>query len=142
MTLDDGDRGFVGNARRFFWFPREEPREAAPILPLAHAWLFFTAAGGGVVAVGWTEFVDLIGVWTVLAMLDDVTKGVRHRWPAFIAGLLVFWSIGKLVRRGLPAPADPDWADYPALVCGSLAALVVFAAITRVRPRPEVRPPD
>ncbi|MFD4530095.1 hypothetical protein ACFWP7_40570 [Streptomyces sp. NPDC058470] len=105
-----------------------------PIRPLVWSWFFFAAAGAGIVAVGWTEFVDLIALWTVLAMVDDVTKGVRNRWPAFITGLLVLWSVGRLVRRGMPAPADPDWADYPALVCGSLAALVVFAAITRIRP--------
>ncbi|MFC9844796.1 hypothetical protein ACFWFF_30270 [Streptomyces sp. NPDC060223] len=116
-----------------------------PIRPLVWSWFFFAAAGAGIVAVGWTEFVDLIVLWTVLAMVDDVTKGVRNRWPAFTTALLVLWSVGRLVRRGTPAPADPDWADYPALVCGSLAALVVFAAITHVRPRrgsrSEGRPP-
>ncbi|MEV7344932.1 hypothetical protein [Streptomyces sp. NPDC093544] len=86
------------------------------------------------VALGWTDAVVVIGVGTVGAMVDDLINGVRYRWPALTVGLLVFWSVGRLVRTGMPAPADPDWADYPALVCGSLAALVVFAAITRIRP--------
>jgi hypothetical protein len=136
MTLDDEDRGFVEGVRRFFWFPRGEPREAAPIAPLARVWFFGSAAVAGCVAVGWTGFVDFIVIGTVFAMLEDLITGVRNRWPAFIAGLLVFWSVGKSAWRVMPAPADPDWADYPVLVCGSLAAFVVFAAITRVRPRP------
>lgn len=131
----DGDRGFVERARRFFWLPRREPRDAAPVLPLARVWLCGGAVAAGTVVIGWFDVVVLAVVGTVFAMLDDVIKGVRHRWPAFVVGLGAGWSVGRLVGAGVPASVDPDWASYSGLVCGSLAAFVAFAAITRL---PEV----
>jgi hypothetical protein len=73
-----------------------------------------------------------MAVFTVFAMLDDVGKGMRYRWPTFAVGLLVGWSANQLTGAGLSAPTDPDWADYPGLAFGSLVALATFAAITRL----------
>ncbi|WP_369249270.1 hypothetical protein [Streptomyces sp. R41] len=129
---DDTDRGFVESVRRFFWLPREVPRDPAPALPLARVGIFNVAAGAGIAALGWGDLLVLIVMGSVFAMVDDVIRGVRHRWPGFVVGLAAAWGADKLVRAATSVPADPDWADYPALATGSLAALVAFAAITRL----------
>jgi hypothetical protein len=129
---DDRDHGFGESVRRFFWLPREVPRGPAPALPLARVGIFNVAAGAGVAAIGWGDQLVLIVVVSVFAMVDDVIKGVRYRWPGFVVGLAAGWGAGKLVRAWASAPADPDWADYPALATASLVALVAFAAITRL----------
>jgi hypothetical protein len=135
MTSDNKERGFVASTRRFFWWPREEAREAAPVPPLARVWALAAAIGAGLVAIGWEDQVQLIVLATVFAMLDDVIEGVRNRWPALILGLAAGWGADKLLRAMVSAPADPDWADYPPLVTGTLVAFVTFAAITRLPSR-------
>ncbi|WP_327431822.1 hypothetical protein [Streptomyces sp. NBC_01236] len=133
MTSGDKARGFAERVRRFFWLPRGASRRAAPVMPLARVWVAFVAVAAGAAAVGWGDMVVvLIFVGTVSALTDDVADGVRYRWPACVVGLLAGWGAGQLVRAGTPAPADPDWVDYPALAVGSLVAFVVFAAITRL----------
>lgn len=133
MTSDDKARGFAERVRRFFWLPRGASRGAAPIMPLARVWAACVAVAAGAAAVGWGDMVVvLIFVGTVSALTDDVTEGVRYRWPAFVVGLLAGWGADRLVRAGTPAPADPDWADYPALAVGSLVAFVIFVGITRL----------
>ena len=131
MSYDE-ERGFVESVRRFFWIPRGEPRDPAPVLPLAWVWVFGAATWAGLVAIGWLDVVIVTLVGTVFPMLDDVIDGVRLRWPAFVLGLAVGFAVGRLVRAAGLVPADSDWASYPAFVCGSLAALVTFAAITRL----------
>ncbi|WP_369262293.1 hypothetical protein [Streptomyces sp. R35] len=102
-------------------------------MPLARVWVACVAVAAGAAAVGWGDMVVvLIFVGTVSALTDDVTDGVRYRWPAFSVGLLAGWGADRLVRAGTPAPADPDWADYPGLAVGSLVAFVIFAVITRL----------
>ncbi|MGW4983127.1 hypothetical protein [Streptomyces mirabilis] len=64
--------------------------------------------------------------------LARLIKGVRHRWPAFVAALSAGWSADRLIRAVVSAPTDPDWADWPGLACGSLAAFATFVAITRL----------
>lgn len=132
MTSDSRVSTVTDGLRRFFRLPRETPRVAAPIWPLTRVWLGCVAAGAGLSALGWSEGPVLMVVVTVYAMLDDVIQGVRSRWPAPAVGLLAGWSVDRLVGIGVPAPTDPDWADYPALALGSLAALAAFAAITRL----------
>ncbi|MFF4352655.1 hypothetical protein [Streptomyces sp. NPDC001530] len=129
---DDRERGFVEGVRRFFWLPREVPRGPAPALPLARVGIFNVAAGAGIAALGWGDQVVLIMLGSVFAMVDDMIEGVRHRWPGFVVGLAAAWGADRLVRAGTSAPADPDWADYPAFATASLVALVAFAAITRL----------
>lgn len=134
MKPDDGDRGrtFTDGLRRFFWLPRQTPRGVAPVWPLIRVWLFCVALGAGVSALGWSDGLGLMAVITVYAMLDDVGKGMRYRWPAFTVGLLLGWSADKLTSAGLSAPTDPDWADYAGLALGSLVAPAAFAAVTRL----------
>jgi peptidoglycan/LPS O-acetylase OafA/YrhL len=134
VVSDDRYRSytFVESVRRFFWLPREVPQAPAPALPLARVGIFNVAAGAGIAALGWGDQVVLIMLGSMFAMVDDVIKGVRYRWPGFVVGLAAAWGADRLVRAVNSAPADPDWADYPALATGSLAALVAFAAITRL----------
>ncbi|MET7701727.1 MULTISPECIES: hypothetical protein [unclassified Streptomyces] len=135
MTSDGSERGFVEGVRRFFRLPGQAAGDPAPVVPLAQAWLFCLAFGAFMAAIGWGDQVLVMALVTVLALLDDVTKGVRYRHPAFGGGLLVGWAAGRLAHAAIPAPDDPDWADYPGLAVGTLAAFVTFAAITRLRPR-------
>ncbi|MET7851864.1 hypothetical protein ABZT48_27295 [Streptomyces avermitilis] len=129
---DDRDRGFTERVRRFFRFPRQAPRGTAPIRPLAWCWLFGAAWGTGAAALGWSDGVDLMVVVTVFALLDDVIKGVRHRWPAFAVGSLGGWAADRLVEGEVATSGDPGWAAYPGLAVGTLVAFAVFAAITRL----------
>jgi hypothetical protein len=135
VESDDEDRTFSDRLRRFFWLPRETPRGPAPIWPLIRVWLFCIAVGAGASALGWGDGLGLMVLGTVFAMLDDVVKAVRCRWPAFAVGLLAGWSAEKLASAGLSAPTAPVWADFPSLAFGSLAALATFAAITRLSGR-------
>jgi hypothetical protein len=137
---DDAIRTFFENLRRFFWHPRRASR-AAPLRPLAAVWLFCVAAGAGVGALGWGDGFAVMMFAPVYAMLDDVIAGVRHRWAAFAAGLAAGYWAGRLVRPGADVRSDAVWADYPSLVLGSLAALAVFAAISRL-PRAGANPPE
>ncbi|MFD8220454.1 hypothetical protein ACFV2U_43985 [Streptomyces sp. NPDC059697] len=135
MTSDDGEHkhGFTESVRRFFWLPRQASRDAAPVRPLARVWVFVVAAGAGAAALGWGDMmVVVMFVGIVQALLDDVIKGVRHRWPAFVTALSAGWSADRLTRAVVSAPADPDWADWPGLVCGSLAAFATFVAVTHL----------
>lgn len=133
MASDDGERGFTESVRRFFRLPRQTPRHAAPVWPLARVWAGTAAAGAGAAALGWEDMVVVVMfVGTMNALLDDVVKGVRHRWPAFVTALPAGWSADRLTRALASAPADPDWADWPGLTCGSLAAFAAFAAVTRL----------
>ncbi|MFD8003102.1 hypothetical protein [Streptomyces mirabilis] len=71
-------------------------------------------------------------VGIVQALLDDVIKGVRHRWPAFVAALSAGWSTDRLIGAVVSSPTDPDWADWPGLACGSLAAFATFVTVTHL----------
>ncbi|MFE9993968.1 hypothetical protein [Streptomyces avermitilis] len=132
MRPDGRGRGFTEGVRRFFWFPRQASRGAAPLRPLAWCWLFGVAWGAGAAALGWSDGVDLMVVVTVFALLDDVIKGVRHRWPAFVVGSLSGWAAGRLVTGGVSASGDSGWAAYSGLAAGTLVACAIFAAITRL----------
>ena len=137
MTSDGSERtNFTEAVRRFFRLPAQATRDPAPVVPLARVWLIGCLAfGAGLAALGWGDELSLMGVVTVLSLLDDVIKGVRYRWPAFGSGLLAGWAVTRLANAVIPAPDDPDWADYPGLALGTLAAFLAFAAITRLRPR-------
>lgn len=52
-------------------------------------------------------------VITVLALLDDVVRGVRYRRPAFAAGLLIGWCVDRL--------ADVASAAFAGLAFGSVS---------------------
>jgi len=76
--------------------------------------------------------VDLMVTVTLCALLDDVIKGVRYRWSAFVVGLLGGWAANRLVKGGLPASDDPGWAAFPGLAVGTLVAFALFAAVTHL----------
>jgi hypothetical protein len=134
---DDAEPGFTRSVRRLFRLPRDTPRDAAPILPLARVWAAVAVVGAGIAAIGGGDMVVVVCVLGVLhALVDEVINGVRHRWPAFAAAVGAGWAVDRLVRAVTSAPADPDWADYPGLAAGSLAAFAVFVAVTRLPGRP------
>lgn len=135
MTSNGRGRTRIEAVRRFFRLPVQATGDPVQVVPLAQGCLFCLAFGAFTSAIGWGDGGAVMAIVTALALLDDVTKGVRYGWPAFWGGLLVGWAAGHLANAWIPVPGDPDWADYPALAVGTLAAFVTFAAITRLRPR-------
>ncbi|GAA4052940.1 hypothetical protein [Streptomyces shaanxiensis] len=124
------------SVRRFFWLPRGTPRHPAQPVPLLRVWLALLALGAGGAALG-LEWEGTFVMWlgTVYAMLDDVIKGVRHRWPAFAAALAVGWVVDRLAYAVVPAASDSLWGEYGVYVAWTLAALATFTAITRLPSR-------
>ncbi|MGP4084267.1 hypothetical protein [Streptomyces sp. KR55] len=129
-----GMHGAVRGVRRFFWLPRGMPRHPAPAVPLLWVWLFCLAVGAGAAALDWDEGPFLMMLGTVGSMLDDVIKGVRHRWPAFVSALAVGWAVDRLAYAVAPVSASP-WGEYSVYAGCTLAALTTFVAVSRL-PRP------
>lgn len=130
-----GKHGVVQGLRRFFWMPRGTPRGPAAAVPLLRAWLFCLAGGALSAAFGWDDGLWLMGLVAAMAMLDDVTEGVRHRWPAFWVALVAGWAAAKLTRAAVPAAADSLWDEMSVAAVGTLAALATFVAISRLAQR-------
>ncbi|MCF3135970.1 hypothetical protein [Streptomyces olivochromogenes] len=112
-------------------------REPAPVLAHVRVWLLCAAVAAGGAALSWHDSPALVPMFTAFAMIDDVAKGVRHRWPALLAGTLAGWATLIGADAALPTPADSDWRTYSAFTSASLAALAVFVVVTRL---PGVRP--
>jgi hypothetical protein len=130
-----GYKGQVRDVRRFFWLPRELPRGSAAPWPTLQAWLFCLAVGAAGAALGWENQGPMLMMVVVLMdMLENVAKGVRHRWPAFVAALAVGWGADRLASAGVPASGSL-WGGYSVYALWTLAALATFAGITRL-PRP------
>ncbi|WP_031475277.1 hypothetical protein [Streptomyces bicolor] len=129
--------GVVQSVRRFFWLPRGTPRDPAQPVSLLLVWLFLLAVGAGGAALGleW-EGTFAMTMGTVFTLLDDVIKGVRHRWPACVAALAVGWGVVRLAHVVVPGASDSLWGDYGVHAAWTLATLATFVAITRLPPRP------
>ncbi|WP_405590968.1 hypothetical protein [Streptomyces sp. NBC_01092] len=123
--------GVVRSVRRFFRIPRGEPRHPSRVLPSLRICVFCLAVGALAAWAGWDEGPVVMTVAAVWSMLDDVIDGVRHRWPAFAAGLAVGWSVNRLMHASLNAPDSP-WGEYPVYASTTLAALATFVAITHL----------
>lgn len=126
-----GPHGVVRSVRRFFWLPRGTPRHPSPVVPTLRISVFCLATGALATWAGWDEGPVVMTLATVWSMLDDVIDGVRHRWPAFAAGLAVAWGVNRLAHASLHAP-DASWGEYSVYASTTLAALATFVAVTRL----------
>lgn len=126
-----GWHGVVQSVRRFFWLPRGTPRPPSEAVTALMVWSVCTAMGAGFAALGWEEAVAAIVVGPVIHMLDDVAKGVRHRWPAFVAALAVGGGVDLLAYAVLPDSASL-WPAYVGIALWTAAALVTFVGISRL----------
>ncbi|MFD0548211.1 hypothetical protein ACFQ0X_02825 [Streptomyces rectiviolaceus] len=121
---------------RFFWLPRDARRkQPTPCWRLVGIWLSVLAIGAGFTATGWdAEFGGsyLMAVMLVLNAVDDIIGGVRHRWPAALAAVVVLPVASRLTGAVLPGSLDAAWAQTAAAAVGVTLGLAAAAAITRI----------
>jgi len=132
---DKGKRGFVRSVRRFFWLPRDMPRRPAAALPLVRAWLFALAVGALFAVFTPDDDVLTPSIMTVVvwvAVLDDVIKGVRNRWPAFLISWAVCWGLARLLSARMPGLGDSHWDEFAAFAPATGVSVAVFIEITRL----------
>ncbi|MFD3310372.1 hypothetical protein [Streptomyces sp. NPDC058694] len=130
-----GKHGFVRSVRRFFWLPREMPRRPAATLPLVRSWLFAVAVGALFAVFTPDDDVLTPSIMTVVlwvATLDDVIKGVRHRWPAFLISWAVGWGLVRLLSAKLPGLGDSHWEEFAVFAPATAVTVAVFVEITRL----------
>lgn len=138
---DKGKHGFVRSVRRFFWLPRDMPRRPAAAMPLVRAWLFALAVGALFAVFTPDDDVLTPSIMTVVlwvATLDDVIKGVRHRWPAFLISWAVGWGLARLLSAKLPGLGDSHWYEFAAFAPVTAVTLAVFVGITRLPQNPRL----
>ncbi|MFJ6392349.1 hypothetical protein ACIQJT_32610 [Streptomyces sp. NPDC091972] len=135
----------VQHITRFFWpwhgARRQPPTSARRLVGL---WLFALAFGAGFTALGWDD-VDgsfLMALLLLFHLVDDISDGVRHRWPAALAAVAVLWGATRLTSTVLPDSLDNAWAQSIAAAVGFTLGLAVSAAITRLPERRPRRPAD
>ncbi|MFJ7300297.1 hypothetical protein [Streptomyces sp. NPDC099088] len=130
----------VQHITRFFW-PWHGARRQPPtsVRRLVTLWLFALAFGAGLTALGWDDFDGsfLMALLLLLHIIDDISDGVPHRWPAALAAVTVLWGATRLTSAVLPDSLDNAWAQTVAAAVGVTLGLAVSAAITRL---PERRP--
>ncbi|QQM40066.1 hypothetical protein [Streptomyces liliifuscus] len=137
---DKGKHGFVRSVRRFFWLPRDMPRRPAAAMPLVRAWLFALAVGALFAVFTPDDDVLTPSIMTVVlwvATLDDVIKGVRHRWPAFLISWAVGWGLTRLSAK-LPGLGDSHWYEFAAFAPTTAVAVAMFVGITRLPQNPRL----
>ncbi|MFJ4889983.1 hypothetical protein ACIP5U_08485 [Streptomyces sp. NPDC088788] len=125
---------------QFFW-PWHGARRQPPtsVRRLVTLWLFALAFGAGLTVLGWDDFDGsfLMALLLLLHIVDDISDGVPHRWPAALAAVTVLWGVTRLTSAVLPDSLDNAWAQTVAAAVGVTLGLAVSAAITRL---PERRP--
>jgi hypothetical protein len=130
--------GFAGSVRRFFRLPRGTPREPAQALPLLHVWLVTLVIGAVAAAVHWADGHVVLGALLFAALVDEMAKGVRHRWPALAAALFVVWAAAWLAHALVPGAADSVWREYAVYALSTLPGLAAFVSVTRLPGRRSV----
>ncbi|MCX4904504.1 hypothetical protein [Streptomyces sp. NBC_00878] len=138
---DKGRYGFVQSVRRFFWLPRDMPRRPAPVMPLVRVWLFGLAVGAFFAV--FTPDDEALTPWAMtvvvgVAALDDVIKGVRHRWPAFLTAWVVCWGLAWLLSAVVPGLDDAHWDEFAAFAPATAASVATFVGITRLPQQPRL----
>ncbi|MEV2195859.1 hypothetical protein AB0I02_33535 [Streptomyces phaeochromogenes] len=132
---DKGKHGFVRSVRRFFWLPRDMPRRPAPAAPLVRAWLFGLAVGAFFAVFTPDDEALTPSIMTVVvlvATLDDVIKGVRHRWPAFLTSWAACWGLARLLSATVPGLDDSHWDEFAVFAPVTAVSVAVFVGITRL----------
>jgi hypothetical protein len=94
--------------------------------------LFLLAVGACATAFGWEAVSFTLPMGTVWAMFDEVTLGVRHRWPASVAALAVGWGVKHLARAVVPGSGSL-WDEFCVNALWTVAALVTFVGVSRLR---------
>jgi hypothetical protein len=133
----------VQHITRFFWpwhGARRQP--STSVRRLVVLWLFTLAFGAGLTALGWDELDGsfLMALMLLFHIVDDITDGVPHRWPAALAAVAVLWGATRLTSAVLPSSFDNAWAQSAAAAAGVTLGLAVSAAITRLPERRLRRP--
>ncbi|WP_234358608.1 hypothetical protein [Streptomyces sp. NRRL B-24085] len=135
----------VQHITRFFW-PWHGARRQPPtsVRRLVWLWLFALAFGAGFTALGWDDFDGsfLMAMLLLFHVVDDISDGVRHRWPAALAAVAALWGATRLTSAVLPGSLDNAWAQSVAAAVGFTLGLAVSAAITRLPERRPRRPVD
>ncbi|MDQ1033927.1 hypothetical protein QFZ75_000343 [Streptomyces sp. V3I8] len=130
----------VQHIARFLWPPPDERRQPpTSVRRLVGFWLFVLAFGAGFTALGWDDFDGsfLMALLLFFYIVDDISEGVPHRWPAALAAVAVLWGASRLTSAVLPASLDDAWAQSVAAAVGVTLGSAVSATITRL---PERRP--
>lgn len=126
------DEQFKRDVRRFFWLPPDVPRPPARVWATLRVWLLCLAAGAlGTAVGGEEEGLFAMMMLVVLNLLDDVSEGVRHRWPAFVAALASGWSVNRLAHASVPS-SDSLWGEYGVYALWTLVTLTIFVAVSRL----------
>ncbi|GAA1937012.1 hypothetical protein GCM10009837_74020 [Streptomyces durmitorensis] len=122
--------------KRFFRLPRDAARKPpTPYGRLVGIWLAVLAVGAVVTATGWDDEFGgsyLMAVLLVLNAVDDIIGGVRHRWPAALAAVVVLPAASRLTGAVLPGSLDAAWEATLAAAVGVTLGMAVAAAITRL----------
>jgi hypothetical protein len=133
----------VQHIARFFWL-RHGARRQPPtsVRRLVVLWLVALAFGAGFTALGWDGFDGsfLMELMLLFYIVDDISDGVRHRWPAALAAVVVLWGASRLTSAVLPGSLDNAWAQSVAAAVGVTLGFAVSAAITRLPERQLRRP--
>lgn len=128
----------------FFRLPRGVRRQPPPsVRRLVGFWLFVLASGAGLTALDWDDDFGgshLMALLLLFHVVDDISDGVRHRWPAALAAVAVFWGATRLTSAVLPGSLDDAWAQSVAAAVGVTLGLAASAAITRLPERRLHRP--
>ncbi|MEU8862275.1 hypothetical protein [Streptomyces umbrinus] len=138
---DKGKHGFVRSVRRFFWLPRDMPRRPAAALPLVRAWLFALAVGAAFAVFTPDDDVLTPSIMTVVVWvgtLDDVIKGVRHRWPAFLISGAACWGLARLLSTMEPGLDDSHWGEFAVFAPATAVFVAMFVGITRLPQNPRL----
>ncbi|MFI1482160.1 hypothetical protein [Streptomyces sp. NPDC020747] len=136
-----GKHGFVRSVRRLFWLPLDMPRRPAAAPPLVRAWLFALAVGALFAVFTPDDDVLTPSIMTVVvwvAALDDVVKGVRHRWAAFLISGAACWGLARLLSAMVPDLDDSHWGEFAAFAPATAVFVAVFVGITRLPQNPRL----
>ncbi|MGW7204662.1 hypothetical protein [Streptomyces sp. NPDC054837] len=126
------DEQFKRDVQRFFWLPPDVPRPPARVWANLRVWLLGLAAGAlGTAVGGEEEGLFAMMMLVLLTLVDDVSEGVRHRWPAFVAALASGWGVNRFAHASVSS-SDSPWGEYGIYALWTLVAMATFVAVSRL----------